>query len=468
MPSNNTNTTNIPLAEANDLNSLIVGIVGGVGGLAAIAALGYCYIQKCRATAASKKESQGEDQPLASSQAPDSLELSNLSVSAQGRIHSPSLPSIAELPMTPQTIFQPDLQTKVEKEEESSSLPSTKQVSTTTPWILDSLSAPSSQSLITWPLSKQESLKEDVPRETKVSISRPASPSSPRLMGEDGKVEISFNIAFEDLEFDEKNKLGTGAYGTVYKGAYKFDEVAIKKLHAEHFSEEALAEFKQEASIMAAMRSDYIVLLRGVCLQAPNFCMVMELMPKGSLYGLLQNSPELSLLVLYRIALDIGYGLYRLHEAGILHRDLKSLNVLLDDRLRAKLTDFGLSKIKSEMASTSSSQGMKGTLGWMAPELFDEKPKASQASDIYSYGMILWELVNRPYRIPFKGLAPASLITAKLKRGENQETLPEKCPPKYADLIRWCWQTPQQRPSAKQAAEGLRPLWEETSKTPAP
>ena len=82
--------------------------------------------------------------------------------------------------------------------------------------------------------------------------------------------------------------------------------------------------------------------------------------------------------------------------------------------------------------------------------------------------MILWELVNRPYRIPFKGLAPVPLMKAKLARGENQETLPEKCPPKYAELIRWCWQTPQKRPSAKQVAEGLRPLWEETSKTPAP
>ena len=212
-------------------------------------------------------------------------------------------------------------------------------------------------------MRRQESPKRDITRETKISISRPASPSSPQLIDKAGKVEISLSIAFEDLEFDEKNKLGTGAYGTVYKGTYKFDEVAIKKLHAGHFSEEALAEFTQEASIMAAMRSDYIVPLRGVCLQAPNFCMVMELMPKGSLYGLLQNSPDLSMPILYRIALDISYGLYRLHEAGILHRDLKSLNVLLDDRLRAKLTDFGLSKVKSEMASTNSSQGMKGTLG---------------------------------------------------------------------------------------------------------
>ena len=111
-------------------------------------------------SAASIKESQGEDQPLAPSQAPDSLELSNLSLSTQGKIHSPSLPSITQLPMTP-TAPQPDLQTKKEKEEESSASPSTKQVSTSAPWILDSLSVPSSQSLITWPVNRPENRTEE-------------------------------------------------------------------------------------------------------------------------------------------------------------------------------------------------------------------------------------------------------------------------------------------------------------------
>ena len=274
-----------------------------------------------------------------------------------------------------------------------------------------------------------------------------------------GEMKISFSVSYQDLEFDEKDKLGSGAFGTVYKGIYKFNQVAIKQLHSEHLSEEALDELKQEAGILGSMQSDFIVQLRGICLEAPHYCLVMELMPKGSLYGVLQNSPELSLSVRYQIGLDVCYGLYHLHEKNILHRDLKSLNILLDDRLRAKITDFGLSKIKLEMGSQASSKGMKGTLGWMAPELFQEEAKATTAIDIYAFGMVLWEMMVNPYRIPFQGLMPASLISAKLIRGKKQETIPDSCPPKMAQLIEACWQEPGKRPSAKELAKSLSTIF---------
>ncbi len=336
-----------------------------------------------------------------------------------------------------------------------------------TPLSASPLSRPSQASLggshlplpVTVSLSQSGKPDSEVVRELKVSR-RSISPSSPRSVDEVGEMKISLSLAYQDLEFDEKDKLGSGAYGTVYKGIYKFNEVAVKKLHVDHLSESAVAELKQEAGILGSMRSDYIVRLNGVCLEEPNFCLVMELMPKGSLYNVLQNSPgELPLSVRYRIGLDVCYGLYHLHEVNILHRDLKSLNVLLDDRFRAKITDFGLSKIKSEMGSMSSSKGMKGTLGWMAPELFAEKPEATTAADIYAYGMVLFELMANPYRIPFHGLAPASVISAKLTRGDKQETISESCPPKMAQLMRACWQEPEKRPPAKVLAKSLSALF---------
>ncbi len=82
----------------------------------------------------------------------------------------------------------------------------------------------------------------------------------------------------------------------------------------------------------------------------------------------------------FQIALDAAWGLKDLHGYPILHRDLKSLNILLDNNLRAKLADFGLAKVKHE--SSSQSSVAKGTVLWMAPELFDDEPKMTTASDV--------------------------------------------------------------------------------------
>ena len=268
------------------------------------------------------------------------------------------------------------------------------------------------------------------------------------------------DIQWEDLKFGPK--IGEGGYGVIYRGTYQYNQVAIKKLKTERLSSQAIEELKQEAKIMAMMRSDYIVQWRGACFESSKVCLVMELMPKGSLHQLLRNQPNLKFPVLLQIGLDVIYGLFQLHENGILHRDLKSHNVLLNDRLRAKISDFGLSKIKSEIKSDKpdskdgeTSQG--GTLHWMAPELFKKKP-ASRASDIYAYGMILWELMIRPYRIPFSGLMVQALINAKLTRGENQETLPKNCSTSIAQTLRACWREAPQRPTARQIADSLTPL----------
>ncbi len=290
-------------------------------------------------------------------------------------------------------------------------------------------------------------------------INKKSQAFNTQRMDKTGDMKISFNIPYQDLEFDEKSQLGYGAYSTVYKGTYEYSEVAIKKLNTRHLSTDAVEELKREAGILGSVRSDYIVQLRGVCLEAPNYCLVMELMSKGSLYSVLQNSPELPLVVRLQIGLDVCCGLYLLHQKNILHRDLKSMNVLLDDRFRAKIADFGLSKIKSEMSSKSSSHGMKGTLGWMAPELFAEKPQVSAAVDIYALGMVMWEMITHPYRTPFQGLAPASLITAKLNRGENQEMIPKSCSPELRQWIRRCWQKPDKRPSAQVLAQSLSEMF---------
>ncbi len=292
--------------------------------------------------------------------------------------------------------------------------------------------------------------------EYKLSLRRKSS-----LISDSGEIKISFAIKFSELQFDKKqDKLGKGSFGTVYKGTYNYNNVAIKKLHLT-FDQTALVTFKQEMTIMAKIRSNYVVSLMGVCLDAPNYCIVMELMSRGSLYNFLQDPSPLSLERIYGIAMRIALGLYHLHQQEIIHGDLKSLNVLLDDQ-NVKVADFGLSKIKTDTDSSSSGQKVSGTLAWMAPELFDEKARPTKQADIYALGVVLYELINKPYVTPFKGLAINALIAAKTTRGVNQLTIPSNCPPEYAKLIHSCWTNPQQRPDAKNLADNLFALFTKT------
>jgi sterile alpha motif and leucine zipper containing kinase AZK len=162
--------------------------------------------------------------------------------------------------------------------------------------------------------------------------------------------------------------------------------------------------------------------------------MVMEYMPRGSLWSVLQSALPLDVKQRQQIALDIARGLAFLHNKGIFHRDLKSLNVLLDEHLHAKLCDFGLAKIKLESSSTASHQKV-GTTRWMAPEIMEEQPYTTNA-DIYSYGVTLWEIASR--QIPFRD-KPEPVVIRQVCQGKR-EPIPVDCPAKIAHLIRFCWE----------------------------
>ena len=193
--------------------------------------------------------------------------------------------------------------------------------------------------------------------------------------GPTDSITINFKVRYHDL-FLHKPPLGKGTFGAVYRGVYRLETVAIKRFLLEDFSLERQQEIRNEASIMARVQSDYVVRLRGICLEAPHYCVVMEYLSGGDLYGLLHAKSEslsssngLSLPQRYRLAADMAIGLYHLHEKGILHRDLKSLNILLQERdgaLRAKLSDFGLSILKRSLWH---GEGVVGSLPWLLPKL---------------------------------------------------------------------------------------------------
>jgi len=257
-----------------------------------------------------------------------------------------------------------------------------------------------------------------------------------------------------------ENELGRGGFGVVYKGIYRYNEVAIKELHLIHPSEQALEEFKQEMNLMANLRCPQIITSYGVYTK-PSYGIVMEYMPMGSLFDVLCSNKQLDWPIRYSIALDMTKGVAFLHKSNIIHRDLKSLNVLLDEHMRAKLTDFGLAKIKYETTSTPSSNQQVGTLLWMAPELFKSNAQCTQKSDIYSLGMTLWELVTR--KRPFKDAINTAIAAQWVQEGQREE-IPADCPPKMAKLITFCWnQEASERPTADEIVQLLLAPEEELS-----
>ena len=249
----------------------------------------------------------------------------------------------------------------------------------------------------------------------------------------------SFSLTrYEDIQ--RGVLIGEGGFGFVFRGKWSHTDVAVKQLKVARLSDKALAEFQSEAQLHGGLHHANVVQLYAVCLEAAKYCMVMELMSNGSLFNLLHNGRELPWPLRLSIAKDIAVGLNYLHGRGILHRDLKSLNVLLDDRMRAKLSDFGLSTLKAESSSTTTAGKGKsavGTVQWMAPELFKRGNKQNESSDIYALGMTLWELAAR--KIPFEdGNGNEAVMVDWIKTGE-QEKIPADTPKPFADLIAQCW-----------------------------
>eukprot|EP01042_Synura_sphagnicola_P002961 gene2961-biopygen3200 len=245
-------------------------------------------------------------------------------------------------------------------------------------------------------------------------------------------------------------ELGRGGFGVVYQGTWRMTDVAVKELLLGQLTEDALQEFEDEAQTMKELRHPNILQFLGYCI-SPRPCIVMEYMPRGSLHQLLRNrQAEILWDVRMRIALDITRGLAYLHAENIVHRDIKSMNVLLTEG-KACLADFGLARVKTEtLAVTTGSSQAAGTLRWMAPELFSPRAVYTLKSDMYSLGWTLWELASR--RIPFHNTTSNELIPMWAREGERGD-IPQDCPARLASIIKDCWHgDPTRRPEAEAVA----------------
>ncbi|XP_059452540.1 calcium/calmodulin-regulated receptor-like kinase 2 [Corylus avellana] len=188
--------------------------------------------------------------------------------------------------------------------------------------------------------------------------------------------------------------LGQGSFGPVYKATMLTGEVVAVKVLASN-SKQGEKEFQTEVSVLGRLHHRNLVNLVGYCVDKGQHMLIYEFMRKGSLANLLYGQEErtMSWDERLQIALDISHGIEYLHEGAvppIIHRDLKSANILLDQSMRAKVADFGLSK---EEVFDGRNSGLKGTYGYIDP-VYISTNKFTMKSDIYSFGVIIFELIT--------------------------------------------------------------------------
>ncbi|XP_022863781.1 serine/threonine-protein kinase CTR1-like isoform X3 [Olea europaea var. sylvestris] len=214
-----------------------------------------------------------------------------------------------------------------------------------------------------------------------------------------------FRIPWSDLVI--KKRIGAGSFGTVHHAEWNGCDVAVKILMEQDFHAEQYKEFLREVAIMKRLRHPNIVLFMGAVTEPPNLSIVTEYLSRGSLYRLLRRPDAREVLDERRrlcMAYDVVKGMSYLHKHNppIVHRDLKSPNLLVDKKYTVKVCDFGLSRLKAN--TFLSSKSAAGTPEWMAPEVLRDEP-SNEKSDVYSFGVILWELAT--LQPPWRNLNPA-------------------------------------------------------------
>nr|XP_045000629.1 receptor-interacting serine/threonine-protein kinase 2 isoform X1 [Jaculus jaculus] len=274
----------------------------------------------------------------------------------------------------------------------------------------------------------------------------------------------------------ELRYLSRGASGTV-SAARHADwriQVAVKHLHIHTpLLDSERNDILREAEILHKARFSYILPILGICNEPEFLGIVTEYMPNGSLNELLHRKteyPDVAWSLRFRILHEIALGVNYLHNMNppLLHHDLKTQNILLDNEFHVKIADFGLSKWR--MMSLSQSRSSKsapegGTIIYMPPENYEpgQKSRASVKHDIYSYAVIMWEVLSR--KQPFQEVTNPLQIMYSVSQGHrpdtNEENLPFDIPHRtlMISLIQSGWaQNPDERPSFLKCLIELEPV----------
>ena len=294
--------------------------------------------------------------------------------------------------------------------------------------------------------------------------------------------EVTLEMNLQAFTYEElgratngfNEQLGSGAFGTVFKGVLPFDQesnlVAIKKLDSMVREDAHEQEFKAEVCAIGHTNHKNLVKLIGFCNEDQHRLLVYEFMSNGSLASLLFGPSRPSWHRRMKIALETARGLFYLHEecrTQIIHCDIKPQNILLDDSFTARISDFGLAKILKTNQTRTATQ-IRGTKGYVAPEWFRNVP-VSVKVDIYSYGIVLLELICCRKSFEAEAEDDNQMILADwvydcykdekldLLVGNDDEARSDmKRVKKYVMIAMWCIQEePSLRPTMKKVTQML-------------
>jgi serine/threonine protein kinase len=256
------------------------------------------------------------------------------------------------------------------------------------------------------------------------------------MMFKEDNFLTSANLCRWVLDFNEialGKQIGMGSYGMVFKGKWKGVEVAVKRFIKQKLDERHMLEFRAEMAFLSELHHPNIVLFIGACVKRPNLCIVTEFVKQGALKEILvNNSIKLTwnqkLGLLRSAALGINY-LHSLHPI-IVHRDLKPSNLLVDENWNVKVADFGFARIKEENVTMTRC----GTPCWTAPEIIRGE-KYDERADVYSFGVIMWEVLTRKQPYAGRNFMGVSLDVLEGRRPQ----IPPDTPQDFKKMIKRCW-----------------------------
>lgn len=292
------------------------------------------------------------------------------------------------------------------------------------------------------------------------------------LQGQNNLMPIKYSYSdIKKMSDNFKDKLGEGGYGLVYKGKLRSGLLVAIKMMGQSMANEQ--EFASEVSTIGRIHHVNIVQLIGFCVEGSKRALVYEFMPNGSLDRYIFPRPDfipLSYERMFEISLGVARGIDYLHrgcDMQILHFDIKPHNILLDENFRPKISDFGLAQLYPTNKSFITMPAARGTMGYMAPELFYKNiGGVSYKADVYSFGMLLMEMASRreninPFDEPVSQIYFPSWAYDQLSQGKdidmgyvNQEE--RKLVKKMIIVALWCIQMkPSDRPSMNKVVEML-------------